>query len=998
MIGWFSAMPAPVIRFDRFELDLADGRLRAAEGDLELPRLSRRLLGYLAANRERVVPFDEVRAEVWDGVKVGEAAMHQALRQVRRALGDDARRQRFIRTVRSVGYRFVAEVESEPAPAAASGHAYVGRAELLAELDDLLTRALAGQGGIALLSGDPGVGKTRTMAEITRAAESRGALALRAGGTAHTGAPPFWPWLPLFEALAAQRPVGELQRELDQLAASVAAPGGADGTVARLDDVSRFRFFDAASRALGRASAHGPLVLCLDDLHEVGSSALELLEHVGRSIGGASLLILGAYRPDEALRSPERARALAAVLQRPDATSLELRPLDVRETTDLVLAHQPPDRSERFLSLLARQADGNPFYAIELTRFLRSTIRPDDAASMDWESRIPQGVQQILAARLAGLTADAWRVIEAYACLGGEFDPEVLAVVEPGADVAESIEEARALDLLAGDPPRFVHPLIREAVLARDRSDADGRRRLHLRIALTLEQLHPDRIGEAAFHFGEAAPLGGVERAVDRLRHAGERAERQFDDEGAWQSHRKALRLLDRWPVADDALRCEILIAAGEIAVRGTRVEEARGLLREASAIGRRLGVAELFCRAVLAFAYRDEMAEQAEGDVVELLQEALALGTTVPPAIRARLLSGLARRWYTRPDGLKPALAMTEEAGRLARRAGDPRALAQVLEDTSHVRWSVADPEGWIDLNREIVRAASEAGDPSLVFRGVKGIATGLMEVGDRNGMEREFGHCAALAAEAPAPFLVGVSALHGGAVAFLDGRFDEAESLAIRASASGLPAVTPLAAVQLFYHRLETGRIAELEASVRSTVEASPALGAWRFALARLLAAEQRHDEAAAQLAEAQPIGELARDRFWLAAATLCAEVVVEIGDARRADALFSLLEPHARVGVALGHGALFYGSVSHFLGMLATTLGRYEESARLLDLARGVHEQMRSEPWRLRTRLAMAENAAARGNRDAAQEGAREVLAHAERAGLVRLAARARTLASP
>ncbi len=985
------------ICFDRFELDIENGRLRDGDGEIDLPRLSRRLLCYLVTNRGRVVSFEEVRREVWDGVKVGEAAVHQALRQVRRALGDDARQQRFIKTVRSVGYRFVAPVHTGSARDARFMDACIGRPRLLEELARALDRALAGHGQTVLLSGDPGVGKTRTIEEVLRLAAQRGALVVREGGSAQAGAPPFWPWLPLFQTLSAHRPVRALREEIEALAPGLQAPGSQGSSYAGLSDVRRFRFLDAAARCLDRASRLGPLVIAIDDLHEVGGSALELLEYVSRGIGASSILILGAYRSEEALTSRERAQSLARTLQLPYVRGIALQPLDLDETAELALAHDPPLRSPAFLQMLARRTEGNPFFTIELTRFLRSTLGSADPTSVDWESRIPQGVQQILAARLASLSDDAQRVLTVCACLGGNLDASIVGRVEESIDVVTALEEARSIDFIRGDDPalRFSHPLIREAFLALLLRDPEAWRRLHLRISQAIERLRPESLQELAFHAAEAAPLGGVEQAVTHLRRAGEQAESSFDDDGAWEAYRRALLLLDRWPIEDAVMRCEILIAAGEVAVRGTRVDEARGLLLEATAIARRLRHSALFCRAALAFAYRDEIVGVSEGDVVELLEEALSSFAVSPSSIRAQLLSELARKIHYRPGALERALSLLDESVELARRAGDARSLARTLEDASFVRWSVPDPEGWIDLNREIVQAASTARDTGLLFRGLKGLGTGFMEIGDRDAMEREFDACAQLAAEAPAPYLRAVSTLHHGARAFLDGRFAEGEQCALDAMQGGLPAITPLAAVQLYLHRLETSRIAELEPSVRSLIEASPGIGAWRFALARLLTALGRFDEASEQLGLAGSVDECVRDRNWLAAAALCAESIAELGDARRAADLFRVIEPYARVNVALGHGALFYGNVTQYLGILETSMGRFSSAERFLESARAMHERMRSAPWQLRTRLALAENTAAIGEIGKAKEMAMHVSREASVLGMTRIAERARAV---
>ncbi len=983
------------VRFGRFELDSSQGTLHDPDGRVVLSPLSGRLLAYLIAHRDRVVPFAEVRREVWAGVHIGEAAVRQAVRQLRDALGDDGRQQLVVKTLRGVGYRFVAPVTTRPAgeqTSVPSGR-YIGRETMLGDLHAQLESALGGAGRIVLLSGEPGVGKSRTAQEILLAARARDALALGASGGSHSGAPPYWAWSTVFSTLSWQRPAAALRREFEGLAPRFLDAAQGEDAAGRADDVARYQLFDEATRCLERASAITPIVLFFDDLHDAGTGSLELLEFVTRRIGNAPLLILAAYRREQALARADLVETIGRLAQLPSVSSIEIGPLDDAETAHLIATSDLPDGSDSLVARLTQAVRGNPLYAVELTRYLRSRVGEPGSARPDWSETILKGVQHLLAARLAMLSGPARRAIELAACLGVEFDSQVLQRVDPEAELDDAVAEARALGMLicAGRSVRFSHPLIREAVLARLLEDPDHKRRLHLQLSDAYSEREPPCVAEIAFHLAAADPLGDPERTLRALILAAEQAEAVFDDAQAWSLYERAIAISDRGSIQAPALRCRLLIAAGRVGMRTSRSDEACGLLREALAIARRCEEPELVRCAVLGLADRDAYLPTPESDAVEVLEEALEDEAPGDPGLRVGLLAALARHLRHRPGGASRARALMDEALQLAKSVGDAAALAQALEDASMLHWSVEDPAGWIRLNRRIVEAASEARQVGLLFRGVKGLATGYLEIGDRPAAEREMARCAELAAQAPAPFLRALVRLHRGCLALLDGRFDEAETHIAPELQSGLLGIAPLAAGQLYTLRLETGRVGELEPALRSLVESSPEVGAWRFGLARLLVEVGRRDEAAERLRVGMPVAELPRDRNWLLAGALAAETAALLGDERLCTELFETLVPYARVNLVLGHGALVFGNTAHYLGLLAMALGRREQAESLLRSALAMHTQLRSRPWMLRTRIALARNDAEASPPAARAARARELRGEAASLGVAGLLVR-------
>lgn len=986
-------MPNTTLCFERYALDLAREQLHSSDGPVELPPLSFRLIRYLVLNRQRTVSLAELRDEIWQGLHVSESAVHQALRQARRALDDDGRRQRVIRTVRGGGYRFAADVAVARGAADTSerpADGYVGRAGLVAALERRIEGLRGGRGGVVLLRGEAGIGKTRTLEELERIAWRHGVDTVRGAGNPHLGAPPFWPWLQVFRDLSAYRPVGRLRREIQTLAPALLDidPLGEPAAALPGTDGARFRLFDAATRCLREASALGPLLVTLDDLHEAGAMALELVDFIARGDVRAPLLVVGAYRP-AGPHLGERGVALLARLE--GRTEVEIRSLDaLSETEAWQLVEQQEERSasRQVVDGIVRSARGNPFYLVELVRRLGRTTAPHEPE--DWERLVARGARELIAERLAALGPATLELLRWAAVLGTTAEWPLLCAVARAPTQPSVLAEARELGLLSEAGPHrvsFPHALVRDAIYTD--IPLDARRALHLRTAEVLREIGRPPTS-VAHHLAAAAPLGDMARTIECLRDAGDHARSVFDVDGAHQLYRRGLDLLDRWPNGDPAARCELLVRAGEVALRGDSLDEGRAQLAEAMGLARSHGWAQRFSRAALAYADASEYLAAANEQVARLLEEALALIGTESRSLRARLLGRLAVEVRYR-DGAQAA-GLLEQAIAEARASDEASTLARVLEDASWTRWSAADPSAWLALNQEIVLVAEHARDYDLLFQGVKGLATAHMELGDRAAMEREIDRCTALANEFPAPYQKAAVQSMYAARDFLNGDLDRAEQRVLRALASGIPSVTPPALVQLYYHRLETGRIAEMESEVRRAVATSPAIVGWRFALARLLVELDRLDEARAELAAAGGLDRAPRDRLWLLSGAILAESVDAVGDVERARASYELLRPHAAVNIVSGSGSLFYGNVGHFVGLLCTTLGRLDEADSRLAAAQYVHEKMGAVAWGLRTRLEQARVLALRGEPERADTAATAVETEASRLGLHALARRA------
>ena len=254
---------------------------------------------------------------------------------------------------------------SEPSPAQPSAQPFVGRAKELRELEAMLDAAASGRGGVVLVTGEPGIGKTRLLQELERTAASAGSRVLVGRCWEEGGAPAYWPWIQVVRAAG-----GEFER-LASARPEASAPGVDPESV-------RFQLFDAATRFLQEAARRSSLVIALEDLHAADAASLLLLRFLSEAIASSRILVLATYREHES-RAHEQAVQFAELVR--VAKRISLRGLDVEEVEAYIasaVGSAPPSVAPR----LHRVTGGNPFFLGEVLRLLvvdGVLEEPDDA-------------------------------------------------------------------------------------------------------------------------------------------------------------------------------------------------------------------------------------------------------------------------------------------------------------------------------------------------------------------------------------------------------------------------------------------------------------------------------------------------------------------------------------------------------------------------------------------------------------------------------------------
>ncbi len=417
----------------------------------------------------------------------------------------------------------------------------VGRERELILAHERFAAAVAGHGGLALIGGEAGIGKTAFAEALCRHTETRGACVLVGRCYDLTETPPYGPWVEL---------LGRYRRTPDALPALPSAFAARDTVGTVTNPLALFREIHAFFAALAEQR---PLVLLLDDLHWADPASLDLLRFLAREIAGVPLLILATYRSDELSLAHPLAHLLPALARESRATRLDLPRLQIADVRVLIAGHYDlaeVDR-ERLVAHLYERAEGNPFFTEEILCTLDEgrILRP---VADGWQvgdltrAHVPPLVRQVIEGRLARLDDERRQLLTVAAVIGQEVPLSLWAEAANVKDTAlfPTIERASAAHLMAETPDgtgmRFVHALIRETLY--EAMTLPVRRTWHRQVAEALAvhaNADPDAV---ASHFQRA----GDDRALPWLLQAGERAQAAYARTMAAARFEAALALMER--------------------------------------------------------------------------------------------------------------------------------------------------------------------------------------------------------------------------------------------------------------------------------------------------------------------------------------------------------------------------------------------------------------------------------------------------------------------
>jgi class 3 adenylate cyclase/tetratricopeptide (TPR) repeat protein len=455
---------------------------------------------------------------------------------------------------------------------------YVGRERELAQIGACVDDVLAGRGGVALIAGAAGLGKSRLLAEALASPAVTSCLLLEGHAVSVGHGLPFHPFTDLLRRWAGieeQDDDPTSERKLDEalaaaagaeaprLAPFVAALAGVRGAAS--EDVAEEMIYFAMRELLQQLASDRPVVFVIEDVHWADRSSLGLLERlVPVAARHPVLFVLGSRFPLSEGVSQVVATARLAVPDR--CVELPLAELSDTDGDRLVRQALGDDVPPAVRARLVAKAGGNPYFLEELFRALLdqgAVVRRGRRLRVTpriHEARIPDTIQELILGRVDRLPDPARRALQAAAVIGRAFPHRVLtALADDPNDLDAILEQLVALELLRVHRPRraggaqrtalppdeeyaFTHALLQETVY--EALLQATRRELHGRVAAILEQLFanrlPDYYGMLAFHFSQA---GDTEKAEKYLLEAGEDAARAAASDEALAFFEDAFRL-----------------------------------------------------------------------------------------------------------------------------------------------------------------------------------------------------------------------------------------------------------------------------------------------------------------------------------------------------------------------------------------------------------------------------------------------------------------------
>ncbi len=863
-------------------------------------------------------------------------------------------------------------------PVTASRRRLIGRDRELAMLSKVLDGAAAGATGWVVLTGPPGIGKTRLAEEAAGRVAAGGGRMVWVNCPDERGTPPWWPMRQLLRALGADAD------------AVLEVPADAD------PDTARFLVYERIHvllQSVGQAEA--PLAVVIDDAQWADPTSASCLAYIAGALREHPVAMIVTVRDGD--HSAELTRLLGTVARGDRNRRIDVPALSLSEVTALAneVAEDPRDElTDAEATILADRTGGNPFFVSEYARLPREERSAGD---------IPSAIKSVLDRRLAGVDPAVLQVLRAAAVIGDTLDASAFGLLaattrldlETLADYLDDAADARIL-VSAHDSAgyEFAHGLLRAHLLAM--LPALRRQRLHATVADTLvDNNSHDAISRRAQHLIAALPLVEPAAVVAACRLAAEHATEQWSSDIAARWWQAALDAYDQLPAAErdsverDGLTVELLEALGRAGRGQTVVDSASTALAEAFRAGRAATAGRVAAALLRVSGSWPWLAPGADpSELLALLNRAAQLCDD-DPAAGARVHAALAVGNCYHPDPAVTA-GLLDRSADLADQTGDVDVIADALVGKiitySGVAQRSADILGWVDALMMLQH--SRIREDTVIAHSVATMAA--MDLGDAEATDRHLRAGIEGSEQLRLPVVRAQLRWMEAVLAVWRGDFAEAErhhGIAVKVheqtelygAGSGMIAATALLR--------EKGETVDA-ASVLGAELDSGGEGMVDVARAALLTVQTGPD------ARAEAAGVLSRGsglpHIWtsLGFAALRAHLCADHGLVEFAPGLLDELEPFADRIAMIGQVGIA-GPVPLAIARLYALLGQDDRARERIADAEAIAERNGGVPALLRCRLLRAEL-------DGDSAAAAAVAEEAERIGMRGVAAAARALA--
>ncbi|PGH43238.1 ATPase [Micromonospora sp. WMMA1996] len=834
------------------------------------------------------------------------------------------------------------------------GEEIIGREHPAGLLRAEVARVIDSHGGLVLVTGEPGIGKTALVSAAADEARRRGALVLGAACWDSDTAPDHWPWVQVLRRLARAGDDDSGAREAadvglvallgDRAAVPADRAGGSDhgaGLGGPADDGGRAEFdkHDAVTTALVAVAQHRPVVVVLDDLHWADPASLRLLQFATQHTWFERLLLIGTYRDAEVEAGDHPLRPLLLPLTA-KATTITLTGLGRDEVAALITRTAGREPDADLVDEVHRRTGGNPFFVEQTARLWHTDGLADTIAP---------GVREAVRRRLDQLPAPVVEALTVAAVLGREFHRQVLAacVPAPAAQVDRLLDRAAAARLVlarGGGRFAFVHDLVRETLY--DGLAEDERQARHAAVVRAVDRSAAvtDRLIPA--DLARHAWLAGAEldpaRAGDLLLAAARDASGRLAVEESVRHFRRALDRTD-----EPARRVRVLLELAGLLHHAGAPEEVERLLVDAATLARGLDEPAVLARVALT-AHGQHSATRRRLDAAALVREAYGrlIGEPEPDRSTGALVTDL--------------ITATET---LARHGRDDEALTFSLWARHDTTWGLGTAEERAVVTAEIREVARRTGDRDTELWATSLRWVALLELGDP-GYRHELTAFVAGCREGDVARQRMAATVDSGIIAALRGDFAGAESCYAEMEGYGEWEHSDHA---FMAHHLRwtllllRGRLAEAEALLDQAGAGHP-----QVELLRGITAAERGDTATALrlTAEIEAAGTTYPrpvSPVWL---RLRAQAAAVDGEPGRCAEVRAALAPHRGRWMVALFGCDVAGPVDLWLAGVDAAQGRWDDAVTGYAAARDAADRLGARPWSVLARAGLVAALTGRG----------------------------------
>lgn len=604
----------------------------------------------------------------------------------------------------------------------------VGRKEEIGELREFWDRASKGEGHMVLLSGEPGVGKTRLSKELAVYAQLRGGLVMKGHFHPELGAPYIGFWETLNKYLQSITPeeakeqVGSGGPELIKLVPEIGEL--IKGIVASSPmgevEAEQIRLFNQVSQFLSRIAINKPILLMLEDLHWADKPSLLLLYFLVRNVLKVPILILGTYREVDLELAKPFYETLLGLNREHLYSRIVLDRLSKEGVGEMLSLFLDGPVDNQVINNIMTETKGNPFFVEEIIKALveQNAISEQDGTwkpAQGIQLEVPQSIQLAVGGRLERLSENTKKVLTQAAVLGREFDTEILLAMgdwneDDLIDALDEAEEAQVIHELKGtgsDKCDFEHALFVQVIY----DDINNRRRarIHQQAGEAIEKVYAKQIDqhvEQLSHHFSLARTGAADKAAEYSLQAAKKAVKVYAHDQAVRYYQTALDALE--DLGNLEKITETWESLGDTHTTTNFTEKALGAYEKALEAREKNGQVqdEKTGKLYRKLGYSEIDREKANQYYIQ----ALSLTPESESAERAIIQSKLAE--YTARTNLTEGTGQMKVALKLAEDTNDPIALASVYDSLCIIHIMEDDLEGFLDSSRKQAKALEGTDD----------------------------------------------------------------------------------------------------------------------------------------------------------------------------------------------------------------------------------------------------------------------------------------------